>query len=135
MQTKDRQYIYNLAEKGFKFFPCSSVDKWKDGKNTGNRSKDLLVGKKAPLIARGLNNATNDIPTLKKYFEDTASWVGFPTGANNFNIVVIDVDLKEAVRDVNFSLKEFRRRLKKSKAIVLTPSSSVNHPRGFPSFT
>jgi len=105
MQTKDRQYIYNLAEKGFKFFPCSSVDKWKDGKNTGNRSKDLLVGKKAPLIKGWQKDSTSDLSLLKKYFEDTASWVGFPTGANNFNIVVIDVDLRDT-RNVDDLLDE-----------------------------
>jgi len=78
----ERDYIYKLAEKGFKFFPCK-------------RRKTKEEGDKAPATQRGFYDATSDRTALENYFEGNDCRIGFAGGKHNHNVVVIDVDINK----------------------------------------
>lgn len=67
--------IKNLAEKGFRFFPCFKT--------------------KAPATKHGFYDATSDKNRIDILFDKNEYLVGFPCGEVNKNIVVLDVDVNK----------------------------------------
>lgn len=85
--------IINLAQKGFKFFPC--------------------LKSKAPATQYGFYDSTNNIEKLKDTFENKDYLIGFPCGKMNFNIIVLDFDLNK-----NNDIRSFDEILEEIESIV-----------------
>jgi hypothetical protein len=87
------QEIINLAQKGFKFFPCKSD--------------------KSPATKGGFYDATNDAEKINEIF-DNNFLIGFPCGNLNFNIIVLDIDINKDgdTRTVDELLENLEERLK-----------------------
>lgn len=67
--------ILNLAQAGYKFFPCFQS--------------------KAPACKNGFYDATDNLEKLKQMFDGKDYFIGFPCGIPNRNIVVLDFDLNK----------------------------------------